>query len=375
MPSKMDRKCLNFATCARLIARESKTGYCQPCFQAERRARVPSERVKVDRQQAEAKTHYVELQRKYKAATDEIGRLEKALKISNVLDQGIDTYAIPPMADGKGTNEGTVIVVASDWHVGSRVKPGNVSGLNKYDLEIAKGRSTKFFQSSLRLTRLLQQDLTINNMVLGLLGDFITGHIHEEFVENNSMPPMQEVVEAQNMIASGIEFLLANSTLNLTIPCHSGNHARTTKKTWWSGENGHSLEYLMYLNLAAYFRTETERVKFIIPDGYHSYLDVYGRTVRFHHGHAINYQGGIGGIFIPAFKSISQWNKARKSDLDVFGHFHQAKLGGNFVSNGSLIGYDSYALSIKADFERPQQMLILMDKKRGLTCTWPVFAE
>jgi hypothetical protein len=59
----------------------------------------------------------------------------------------------------------------------------------------------------------------------------------------------------------------------------------------------------------------------------------------------------------------------------VFGHFHQLKDGGDFVSNGSLIGYDSYALSIKADYEEPRQALILMDKKRGRTSLWPVFVN
>ena len=79
---------------------------------------------------------------------------------------------------------------------------------------------------------------------------------------------MHALVTAQNFIISGIEFLLEHSKLNITIPCHSGNHARTTKTTRFTTENGHSLEYLMYLHLAAYFRTQP-RVKFLIPEGYH----------------------------------------------------------------------------------------------------------
>jgi hypothetical protein len=37
-----------------------------------------------------------------------------------------------------------------------------------------------------------------------------------------------------------------------------------------------------------------------------------------------------------------------------------------------LIGFNSYALSIKADFEHPKQTLMLLDKQRGRTCTWPI---
>ena len=80
----------------------------------------------------------------------------------------------------------------------------------------------------------------------------------------------------------------------------------------------------------------------------------------------------MGGIFIPANKAIAQWNKVQWADLDVFGHFHQMKDGGNFVSNGSLIGFNAYALSIKADYEHPKQAFFLIDRKRGRTITAPI---
>jgi hypothetical protein len=263
--------------------------------------------------------------------------------------------------------------VASDWHVEENVGP-EVGGLNKFNIDIAKARATKFFQSALRLTRLLAQDIKIDTMVLALLGDFISNDIHEEFPEVNELTPMHAIVTAQNFIISGIEFLLANSKLKFVIPCHSGNHARTTRTTRFSTENGHSLEYLMYLHLAAYFRTEP-RITFIIPPGPHSYVKVYDQTIRFHHGHMIKYAGGVGGIYVPVLKSVAQWNIARRADLDIFGHFHQCRDGGRFICNGSLIGYNAFALSIKADFEPPKQQLLLIDRKRGRTATWPIILE
>ena len=127
----------------------------------------------------------------------------------------------------------------------------------------------------------------------------------------------------------------------------------------------------MYCNLADHYRHEP-RIKFLIAEGMHSYLDVYGQTIRFQHGHAIKYNGGVGGIYIPVNKAIAQWNKARHADIDVFGHFHQNIFAPNFVCNGSLIGYNTFALSIKADFEHPKQAMFLMDKKRGRTAMWPI---
>lgn len=323
-----------------------------------------------DRQRVKVSAELSTLRAKYAHALSTIERHETDAAAFKQLSIGASTCVIKPH-HGSGTSEATPVLVASDWHIEERVG-GEVGGLNTYNLAIAKERATRFFTAGLRLIQLLQQDVTIHTAVLALLGDFITNQIHgAENAETNQLTPTEAIVLAQGLIISGIEFLLNHSTLRLVIPCHSGNHARTSIRTRFAAENGHSLEYLMYLHLAAYFRSEP-RVTFIVPEGMHSYLKVYDTTIRFHHGHAVKYGGGVGGIFIPTYKAISQWNKARQADLDVFGHFHQSKDGGNFLCNGSLIGYNAFALSIKADFETPRQTLFLIDKRRGRTCNWPI---
>ena len=89
----------------------------------------------------------------------------------------------------------------------------------------------------------------------------------------------------------------------------------------------------------------------------------------------IRYQGGVGGVYIPVNKAISQWSRAKHADLDVFGHFHQAKHDVRFISNGSLIGYNAFAISIKADFEPPKQAFFLIDRKRGVTIYAPIMFD
>ena len=326
-----------------------------------------------DREKFRATTELASLKLRYATALKTLEGQEQALGALGVLGKSVETFEIQPakIAGKNSTSEATVVLVASDWHIEEKVG-AEVGDLNRYDLDIAKARASTFFAAGLRLIKLLQQDVKIHTAVLALLGDFITNQIHgAENAEKNALPPTDALVAAQNMLISGIQFLLDNSTLNLVIPCASGNHARTTLKTRFGSENGHSLEYLMFLHLAAWFRNE-KRVTFIIPEGMHSYLKIYDTTIRFHHGHAVKYGGGVGGIYIPVNKAIAQWNKGRHADLDVFGHFHQLRDGGNFICNGSMIGYNSFALSIKADYEMPKQVLFLIDQKRGRTCTWPI---
>jgi hypothetical protein len=326
--------------------------------------------VAADRDRLQATGALAALRAKYSEALRTIERQDQELQALDILGASVDTVTIKPK-QGSGAGEATAVLVASDWHIEELV--GNeMGGLNTYTPEIAERDARTFFTAGLRLIRLLQQDVKIETTVLALLGDFITNQIHgAENAEKNACLPTDAIVRAQNLLISGIEFLLDHSTMALVIPCHSGNHARTTLKTRFATENGHSLEYLMYLHLAAYFRNEP-RVTFVIPGGQHSYLQVYDQTIRFHHGHSVKYGGGVGGIYIPVNKALAQWDRARRADLDVFGHFHQMKDGGKFICNGSIIGYNAFALAIKADYERPKQTLFLMDKKRGRTCTWPI---
>lgn len=364
-----DRAC---ARCPHKIYRDNKTGLCRDCLNLSLTTATPETQVETDRERQQHKSTISVLRQKYEEALRTIERQTRELHIVGELHDRVETHLIEPR-EPSNTGEGTVVWVGSDWHIEENVGP-EVGGLNTFNTEIAQQRATRFFQAGLRLTNLLRQDIHVHTIVLALLGDFISNDIHEEFSDLTELQPVHAIVTAQNMLISGIEFILANSEYELTIIGHSGNHARTTKTTRFGAENGHSLEYLMYQHLQAYFRNEP-RVTFLVPAGYHSYVNIYGQVVRFHHGHAIRYQGGVGGIYIPTNKAIAQWNKARHADLDVFGHFHQLRDGGNFISNGSLIGYNAFALSIKADYEAPKQALFMMDRKRGRTCTWPLLLQ
>ena len=331
---------------------------------------TPDEQLASDRVRNLADTKYKLLEGKYRSALTTIDRLEGELGIVTAMREGVAPFAIKAQK-GTGTSEATPVLVASDWHFEEEVDPRTVSGLNAYNLDIAHKRATEFFTHGLRLVKLLNQDVAISDVVVALLGDFISNDIHEEVAEVTDASPTNAIVLVLNELISGIEYFLENSSYTFTFVCKSGNHGRTTKTTRFATENGHSLEYLMYLHLAAHFRTEP-RVRFIIEDGIHTYLPVYDRTVRFHHGHAIRYAGGVGGITIPVNKAIAQWDKGRTADIDVFGHFHQSAQHRKWVCNGPMIGYNAFAMSIKADYEPPSQTLFLLDKRRGRTAVWPI---
>lgn len=318
-------------------------------------------------------------------AVSEVEMLRKKLRVATALGENQKSFKIAKFS-GQGRGEATAVALASDWHIEEEVRPETVSAMNFYNLEESKRRAEKFFSTLAYLVELEQKNTTINHLVLGLLGDFISGDIHEDIGKSALLQPSHALVRCQEYIISGIQHILDNSKLKITAICHSGNHGRKDKEQMIANEAGNSMEYLMYKMLANYFRNEP-RIVFIIPEGYHSYLDVYGTTLRFHHGHNFRYNGGVGGPSISINKKIAQWNKtrdarnapffetikekiqefniARPADIDCFGHFHQFLDGGNFIMNGSMIGYNPYAISIGASYEPPKQALFFIHSKYG----------
>jgi hypothetical protein len=323
---------------------------------------------------ATKKSHEVEIAdyknqiKRYQQTVDE---LDKQLGIVSALKEDKfkkDTYKIE---SARGVSSAAVAVL-SDWHVEEQVDPRTVSHLNEFNLEIADRRIEKATQAILRLTEIERVGRDIPILVLALLGDLMTGYIHEELREENELSPTQTILWLRQKLSKLINTIKKEGNFErIIIPCSIGNHGRTTIKPRHSTAYKNSYEWLLYKLL----EQEIEGVEWIVGESYHTYLEVFGKTFRLHHGDGLKYQGGIGGLTIPVEKAISSWNKGRSADIDIFGHWHTSQQNPKWVSNGSLVGHNAYSIAIKAAFEPPQQTYFLFDAKRGRTGTWPIFLE
>lgn len=310
------------------------------------------------------------LKKKYKQLIIENNQLEKLL--GSCETDALKPFQIKVSKNTKG--EAVAFIILSDWHVDEIIRAISVNGYNKFNPQIAHARIVKCFQNALKLIQLNQQDNVIEEIFVVLAGDFISGNIHEELLENTSMLPIEAMIFAQDHIVSGLQFLLDNSDVKINVVCAVGNHSRITDKVHNSSEQGNSLEYFMYHNIAKFFATN-KRLTFQMDKAYFQHIKVFGRLIRIHHGHSVSYGGGVGGITIPINKAIAQWNKMKNVYLDILGHFHQFFDGGNFVTNNSLIGYSPYAQKIKASPSRPGQTFFLIHKKYGKIQTTPIHVD
>lgn len=302
--------------------------------------------------------------KKYKAVLAEnevlVREKEALLRLSK------STKSLVKLKRKKGgqKHEGIANVLLSDVHLEERVLPEEVEGLNEHNLAISKLRMQEFFRTTLRFVKIEQRNTQINQLVLWILGDLITGWLHEESIHTTLLSPINASLEAMARIEQGIQFLLDNSELSLTIPCVVGNHGRITRKPNHATENGNSLDYFVYHSLKKIF-ADNDRVEFIIPESGFAFVDQFGYVIRGTHGHAVKYRGGVQGIGVPASRVLSQWNKTRRADLDVFGHHHVAQDGDRFVANGSILGFTSFGYKGAFSFQPPEQKFFLIHSKWG----------
>ena len=267
------------------------------------------------------------------------------------------------------------ILLCSDWHCGAVVRPESVNGLNTYDVEIFHERAENLFRNALKVVRMVRSSATITEMVVFLGGDMIDNWLHPEQIQMQELSPTQQIIECERAIIAGLNYLLEHGDLErIIVPCSHGNHGRTTQKMQADNSHATSLEWLMYQSLQRHFKNDP-RIEWQIATGYTTYLDVLGQTLRFHHGDAVRYQGGIGGLTIPLTKWMHRTDQGIKADHTFCGHFHQLTMGPGFSVNGSLIGATAYGLKLGFAPERPQQLMRFIDSQRGFTISAPILTD
>lgn len=267
------------------------------------------------------------------------------------------------------------IALFSDAHIEETVVPASVLGKNEYNLEIAEERIKNYFNN---LATCIIKD-NIEELIFASLGDTISGFIHDELTQTNGLTPSEATIKAQSLIYSGLNFLCKNTKLNsIKFIGIVGNHSRTTKKIQHSNGYKLSYEWIMYQNIKNMCEITGLPIDFNIPESEMAVADMPdGNRFIFIHGFQIK-SGGNGtvcGIY-PALNRLSmKWDKTFNQDKIYLGHFHSCVSIPNATVNGSIIGFNAFALSNGFAYEEPAQMYEVYDSERGLLLTRKIYCD
>lgn len=291
---------------------------------------------------------------------------QEFLKAKEVKQQPFQVYNFKPFTKKKGHRY--AIALFSDAHIEETVTPESVNFLNEYNIDIAEKRIQTYFEN---LAACLAQD-DVDELVFASLGDTISGFIHQELEQTNQMTPLEATLKAQSLIYSGLKYLCESVQLpklkKIRFIGIVGNHSRTTKKMQHNNGYKMSYEWLMYQNIKNQCEITKLPIEFYIPECEIAVVKTSDdKTFIFAHGFQIKSSGNstVCGIYPALNRLCLKWSNTFKQDMLFIGHFHSSVNTPNAVVNGSIIGYNAFALSNGMTQERPQQSYIVYDTMIG----------
>lgn len=299
---------------------------------------------------------------------------QEFLEAKKVRAQEFQNYDIQLTHHDNGSRY--AIALFSDAHIEETVNPASVQYLNEYNVEIAEKRIMKYFSN---LASCLNED-RVEDLIFACLGDIISGFIHEELSQCNGLTPLEATHKAQSLLFSGLQFLCKNTSLNkITFIGIVGNHSRVTKRIQHSNGFKMSYEWLMYQNLMDRCNDVGLPIDFNLPESEVAVINTLddGKRYMFAHGFQIKGSGTgtVCGIYPSLNRLTMKWDKIFGQDKIFIGHFHSCTSIPNAVVNGSVIGYNAYALSNGMPYEEPAQMYEVHDTKMGEILTRKIYCR
>lgn len=302
--------------------------------------------------------------------------LRKALAL---VDLAENQTLQPPtwMSPAKPKNSAaTLVAMLSDTHYDEIVNPDEMEGLNAYNRDIATTRTQLWSQNVIKLARHHLAGVNYDGMVLMLGGDIFSGDIHEELSITNEDTMIGSLLYWSEQIAASID-LFVSEFKKIHVVAVVGNHGRTTRKPRMKQRVRTNFDWLLAKMVERHFASN-RHVTFTIPESADAWLQIYNHGHLVTHGDQVNGGGGIGGIYPPIMrmraKKQSRYLATGKSFQTIWlGHWHQYISTPSMVVNGSMKGFDEYALLNGFSFEQPQQAFALVTPKHNLTFQAPVF--
>lgn len=298
------------------------------------------------------------------APRDDEEEYQQFLEASKVSKQPFELYNIESKVRGDEVYRYAVSLF-SDAHIEETVTRESVLGKNEYNIDIAKERIKNYFSN---LTECLNED-KVSELIFASLGDTISGYIHDELAQCNGLSPLEATFEAQSLIYSGLKYIYENSSVShINFIGIVGNHSRTTKRIQHSNGYRMSYEWLMYKNIEKECKANKLPIDFCIPNCEFALVTTPDNK-KFLFAHGFQIKGGgsgtICGIY-PALNRLSmKLGKTYNQDKIFIGHFHSCTSIPNAVVNGSIIGYNAFALTNGFIYEEPCQYYAVYDKEVG----------
>jgi len=275
-------------------------------------------------------------------------------------------------------------LLLSDIHLGEKVYPNQVFHVNEFDTEICHRRIKRVIDTTINLTHHVLAQPDYPGFVLKLGGDNINGIIHEELEIGSDKRFMEQIIEIADALHASI-LKLVSVYKRVYVVGVPGNHGRSTKKPMAKFNAATNADWLVYQMLERFLLPLVAKgvVVFNCPPARDVTYKVAGRRFRLTHGDQFRGGDGMIGFLGPVTRgkhkklsmAMSLPTDNEQFETMEIGHFHTLHQTPSLIANGSIKGYDEYALSNSFGYEPPQQALYLTHEKFGINHFMPVLAD
>jgi predicted phosphodiesterase len=345
--------------------------------EAEQFAASDSAAAAAARLETERKKHQA-TRRELTRTQERVDELEQLLERYTVTDPS--SMVVPKWTQPRRTRKAhhaTALLLLSDLHLDEVVNPAEINGLNAYNRKIAEARLQGVIEGTIELCDRYVSGVEIDGIVCAILGDLLTGDIHEELARTNEAPVMDSVTHWVPLLAAALT-RLADAFGHVHVPCVDGNHDRFYKRTPAKQRATSSVAWVFY-NWLAGVLADDKRITFSLTPAPEQVVGIYDTRFLLSHGDGFRSAGGIGGIYPSMLKFLHRKHRFEATgqpwDVALMGHWHQYLTGPDFCVNGSLKSYDEYAAANGFGYEPARQALAIVTPERGIVQQMPVYAD
>ena len=292
-------------------------------------------------------------------------------------------WKAPPPPKG-ASRPGTPVLCFADWHVGEVVKSAETGGVNAFNSTILERRVKRVLDTAISLAQNHMVNPHYPEIVVPLLGDFVTGEIHDELARTNDLGVFPSILRAADLLTNAL-VVLSSVFGRVRCPAVCGNHGRFDRKIQVKSFTVRNADWLVYQIIQARLQEANldDRVRIDVREDNEAPFMVEHLRFLAVHGHDLGVKGGdgmigpLGPITRGRLKLEAQKAaQGQRFDVLLMGHWHMdAYLPGLVVVN-TLKGYDEFAKNaLRARPTPPSQTLLFVHPDHGITSHWRIFAE
>lgn len=271
--------------------------------------------------------------------------------------------------DCKTKSKETMVLLIGDVHAGEEVRSEEIMDLNAYDIDIMARRLDHVTETVLKQQKLMA-GFSYDKIQVFLLGDLVSGIIHEELMRGSVM--CEQVIQLADKLAQMFKSLAAEFKV-VEVTGVVGNHGRFKKKPYFH-QRYDNFDFLV-MKMTEMACSGDKNILFDIPKSIFVTKAIYDWNFLLMHGDNIKSFGGIPFYALKrADANLTQILTSQKNlypHYTILGHFHTNanfdKIGGEIIMNGSLKGTDPYSLGSMTVSGAPKQLLFSVHPSNGIT--------